>query len=214
VKSRELTLKRKRQDSTLEKPRLIIVAGPNGSGKTTITEKLLRHEWMDGCEYINPDFIARDELGDWTTRESFIKAANIAEERRNKFLAEGKSIAFETVFSSREKLEFVQKAKDAGYFIRLFFICTQDPTINAQRVAVRVMEGGHDVPISKIIDRYYKSIDQCIKVLPLLGRLYVYDNSAMDCDPARLFKIRNGIEAKKYSSNIPEWAQTILDSIH
>jgi len=53
---------------------------------------------MDGCEYINPDFIARDELGDWTTRESFIKAANIAEERRNKFLVGGKSIAFETVF--------------------------------------------------------------------------------------------------------------------
>jgi predicted ABC-type ATPase len=196
----------------LEKPRLIIVAGPNGSGKTTITEKLLRHEWMDGCEYINPDFIARDELGDWTTRESFIKAANIAEERRNKFLARGKSIAFETVFSSQEKLEFVQKAKDAGYFIRLFFICTQDPTINAQRVAVRVMEGGHDVPISKIIDRYYKSIDQCIKVLPLLDRLYVYDNSAMDCDPVRLFKIRNGRETKEYSSNIPEWSQTILNS--
>lgn len=195
------------------KPRLIIVAGPNGSGKTTITEKLLRHEWMNGCEYINPDFIARDELGDWTTRESFIKAANIAQERRNSFLAEGKSIAFETVFSSQEKLKFIKKAKDAGYFIRLFFICTQDPTINAQRVAVRVMEGGHDVPISKIIDRYYKSIDQCVQALSLLDRLYVYDNSETDCDPERLFKVKNGTETKKYSDDISEWAQTILNSI-
>jgi len=40
------------------KPRLIVVAGPNGAGKTSITEQLLRHEWMGGCEYVNPDFIA------------------------------------------------------------------------------------------------------------------------------------------------------------
>jgi predicted ABC-type ATPase len=47
----------------LQKPRLIIVAGPNGSGKTTITDKLLRHEWIDNCVYINPDFIAQQEFG-------------------------------------------------------------------------------------------------------------------------------------------------------
>lgn len=40
------------------KPRLIVVAGPNGAGKTSITEQLLRHEWMGGCEYVNPDYIA------------------------------------------------------------------------------------------------------------------------------------------------------------
>jgi predicted ABC-type ATPase len=45
------------------KPKLIVVAGPNGSGKTTITEKLLRHEWMGGCVYINPDVIAQHEKG-------------------------------------------------------------------------------------------------------------------------------------------------------
>ncbi len=48
-----------------DKPRLIVVAGPNGSGKTSITQQLLMHEWMGGCVYVNPDFIARDEFGDW-----------------------------------------------------------------------------------------------------------------------------------------------------
>ena len=50
-----------------EKPTLIIVAGPNGSRKTTITEKLLNHEWIEGCVYINPDVIAQQEFGDWNS---------------------------------------------------------------------------------------------------------------------------------------------------
>jgi len=44
--------------SEMFKPRLIVVAGPNGAGKTSITEQLLRHEWMGGCEYVNPDDIS------------------------------------------------------------------------------------------------------------------------------------------------------------
>lgn len=42
------------------KPKLVIIAGPNGSGKTSVTGKILEHEWIDGCVYINPDNIARD----------------------------------------------------------------------------------------------------------------------------------------------------------
>ena len=56
----------------LQKPRLIIVAGPNGSGKTTITEKLLRHEWMEDCVYINPDIIAEENFGGWNSQEAII----------------------------------------------------------------------------------------------------------------------------------------------
>ena len=85
------------------KPKLIIVAGPNGSGKTTITEKLLRHEWMGGCEYINPDNIAQNNFGDWNSTESIIKAANYSQEIREKCLSKNESMAFETVFSSEEK---------------------------------------------------------------------------------------------------------------
>lgn len=81
-----------------DKPTLIVVAGPNGSGKTTITEKLLRHEWMDGCEYINPDSIANNLYGDWNSPEAVIKAANYAKALREELLHNRRSIAFETVF--------------------------------------------------------------------------------------------------------------------
>ena len=130
----------------IQKPRLIIVAGPNGSGKTTITDKLLRHEWMDGCVYINPDLIAQKEFGDWNSLEAVINAANKAQKIREDCLSNMTSMAMETVFSTPEKLEFIQRAKNAGFFVRLFFVCTDHPSINAHRVALRVMEGGHDVP--------------------------------------------------------------------
>ncbi len=105
-----------------QKPRLIVVAGPNGSGKTTITEKLLRHEWMEDCQYINPDLIAKQEFGDWNSPAAVIQAANKAKATRDYCLAHNISIAFETVFSTQEKLEFLKRAKDAGFFIRFFFV--------------------------------------------------------------------------------------------
>ena len=49
------------------KPVLIVIAGPNGSGKTTITSKILRHEWLEDAVYINPDQVAQDRFGDWNS---------------------------------------------------------------------------------------------------------------------------------------------------
>ena len=71
--------------------------------------------------------------------------------RREACLVERRSLAFETVFSAREKPEFLRRTRAAGYFVRLFFGGTADPTINASHVARRVMHGGQDVPISKIV---------------------------------------------------------------
>ena len=116
------------------RPRLIVVAGPNGAGKTSLTEQLLRHEWMGGCEYVNPDFIARDEFGDWNAPDAVAKAAVRAAEVRERCVREGRSLAFETVLSMPDKIDFIQKAKQAGFFVRLFFVGTDNPSINANSV--------------------------------------------------------------------------------
>jgi len=196
-----------------EKPKLLIVAGPNGAGKTSVTGKILKHEWVEGCEYINPDIIAQDMFGDWNSRDSVFKAVQYAAKRREECIANRDSLLFETVLSAPDKLEFIERAKSAGFFIRLFFIGTNHPSINASRVARRVLEGGHDVPISKIISRYYKSIANCLEAANFVDRLYVYDNSVDDAFPQLLFRATSGQLENKYTENVNIWAQTILSGL-
>ena len=194
------------------KPRLIVVAGPNGTGKTSITEQLLRHEWMGGCVYVNPDFIARDKFGDWNAPEAVFKAAVYASEIREQCLQEGRSLAFETVLSMPDKVAFIRRARDAGFFVRVFFVGTNDPSINAKRVALRVMEGGHDVPIAKIIARYTRSLANCSVAARLADRAYAYDNSVENASARLLFRTGEGRLIKAYG-NINPWAQEILREI-
>ncbi|MCB1824842.1 MAG: zeta toxin family protein [Candidatus Competibacteraceae bacterium] len=193
-------------------PRLIVVAGPNGSGKTSITQQLLMHEWMDGCVYVNPDFIARDEFGDWNAPDAIMQAARRSTEIRECCLTEGRSLAFETVLSAPDKMDFIRRAGDAGFFIRLFFVGTDDPSINAKRVAMRVMEGGHDVPIPKIIGRYTKSLAYCSVVTWLADRTYVYDNSIDDARARLLFRASRGRLSKIYGEINP-WAREIAQRL-
>lgn len=192
------------------KPELIIIAGPNGSGKTTITQKLLHHEWATGTTYINPDQVAEEMFGDWNDSAAILKSANYCAGLREKCLKEKKSFVFETVFSAQDKIDFVLRAKEAGFFIRIFFISTASPTINASRIAKRVMEGGHDVPITKIISRYNKSIQNCKTIAPIVDRLYLYDNSIDGEDARPLFRLSEGIIVKQYSDNIPEWSICLI----
>ena len=119
------------------------------------------------------------------------------------------SFVFETVLSGDDKIDFILRAKSSCFFIRLFFIATNHPSINASRIANRVIEGGHDVPISKIISRYYKSISNCEILSKVADRLYVYDNSKDGADAKLLFRLTNGELIKKYDE-IPTWAAHIL----
>ena len=194
------------------KPTLILIAGPNGSGKTSLTNQLLKPEWIEGCVYINPDNIANEAFGDWNSPEAVMKAAIEATRLRNECIEKKESMILETVLSSGEKVSFMEKAKSQGYFTRLFFVGTDHPSINASRIAHRVLEGGHDVPISKIVSRYSKSITNCATLSRLVDRLYVYDNSEDYAQPKLLFRAKDGKHEKVYTS-VKFWASGILESL-
>ena len=193
------------------KPVLIVVAGPNGSGKTSVTGKILNHKWLEDAVYINPDIVAQERFGDWNSIEAVMKSVKYCEEWRENCLLERHSLIFETVLSSDDKVDFIERAIQAGYFVRLFFVCTNSPTINASRIASRVMKGGHDVPITKIISRYQKSLSRCRYLATKVQRTYLYDNSIEDTDAKLLVRFADGCIVKRYVDQLPEWAIDICD---
>mgnify|MGYP003879409357 CR=1 FL=1 len=130
--------------------RLLVVAGPNGSGKTSVTEQGLRHEWFHDCLYLNPDNIARDQFGDWNSPDAILQAARLADTIREEAIAKRTSLAFETVLSSEGKIDYLRRAKEAGYFIRLFFVGTESPAINAARITKRFMDGGTRYQLARL----------------------------------------------------------------
>ncbi|MFT3693622.1 MAG: zeta toxin family protein [Kofleriaceae bacterium] len=193
-------------------PVLLVIAGPNGSGKTTITEHLRAEKWSEGVEYLNPDEVARDRFGDWNSPKAVADAANWVRDRREQLLAQRAGIAFETVFSTDEKLEFVSRAKQAGYFVRLFYISTTSPTINASRVARRMIEGGHHVPIEKIISRYARSMANLVSAIPIADRTYLYDNSIEDVFARLVIRTQDGALRKVYGA-LPIWVEDAISAL-
>ena len=193
-----------------KKPVMCIVAGPNGSGKTTTTEQLLNNEWGADSLYINPDNIAQEQYGDWNSADAVLKAAQTATGQRYECLSNGTDFVFETVFSSAEKIEFLRKAKDAGFFIRIFYVCTESPLININRIAQRYLNGGHEVPISKTISRYYSSLKNISEAIKIADRVYLYDNSTENAAPRLILRTTDGRIAKRYTDDLPEWVRAVI----
>ena len=189
-------------------PVLIILAGPNGSGKTTFATQLTRHEWGKDCLVLNADELA-EKLGGWNDTACVQKAQLMVREQLSEALNNRMSMIYETVFSHPSKLELVREARAKGYFIRLFFICTESPRINIDRVADRYSKGGHTVPGDKVSNRYTRAMLYGAEALELVQRGYVYDNSKQATQTENsfelLFRTIDGEQLKLYS-NPATWA--------
>jgi predicted ABC-type ATPase len=156
-----------------EQPLFIVFAGPNGSGKSTF-KRDSEHDPDFPERYINADEIKKDT--ECTDLEAQAKAAQECEEA----LENRESFAFETVFSHLSKLELMQRAKQSGYWVRLYFMCLQDAELNVERVKKRVETGGHSVPIDKIKSRYIRSMELLSQSFLLADEALVFNNSLTD----------------------------------
>ena len=149
-----------------KKPMVLVLADPNGSGKSTITtffEKV--------GKYTNADDIVA------ATGMDNMEAAVLVDKMRYESISKRQDFTFETVLSSEYKLNILKKAKEEGYFIKCVFVLTVDPKINIARIESRVAAGGHDVDSSKVIERYYKSVNNIKKLLCICDIMHVYDNT-------------------------------------
>lgn len=153
---------------------IFVFAGPNGSGKSTVIKYFMEnHECPE--EYICPDnLVPADKKED---ADAYLKAMILAEEKRLENLKCGKSFTFETVLSTKSKIDFLIDAKKEGFRITVIYITTSNPRINLERIGNRKRQGGHGVPEDKVLSRYEKSMSLMAEVIDLADEVEVYDNS-------------------------------------
>jgi predicted ABC-type ATPase len=107
---------------------------------------------------------------------------------------------------------FIQRAKERGFFVALFFICTEDPVLNAGRVVTRVEEGGHSVPITKIVSRYAGSIRTGVRAIGMVDELWLYDNSAWNKSALLIARFIAG-QPDYVAANQPRWAEPFTQGL-
>jgi len=153
-------------DNASRKPMLLCFAGPNGSGKSTITKF-----FEIAGEYTNADDVVS------STGMGNEEAAKFVDKKRYDSIKAKSDLTFETVLSSKYKMDILRKSRDEGYFIKCVFVLTADPNLNVARVESRVMQGGHDVDREKVKTRFYKSLANIKELMSLCDILHVYDNT-------------------------------------
>ena len=184
------------------RPVVVAVAGPNGAGKTTFYRAHLQHA---GLRYVNADILAKGlDLDPYA-------GAGLADSIRRELVRQRASFVFETVFSDPvgEKIAFLKEAAAAGYSTILCFIGTSGPKVSEQRVAMRVSQGGHDVPTEKLIARFPRTLANLASALRELPDVRIFDNDDLRI-PFRLVAIfANGMANELYGP-VPRWLRPLL----
>lgn len=157
--------------------RLYILAGANGSGKSTISKMLLPAEKI---VYVNPDDIAK-ELNPQDPLSVRILAGRETLRRINALLDEGCSFAIESTLSGSGYVGMIKKAKDLGFDVTIAYVYVDTPDLCLERIKVRVLNGGHDVPEGDVCRRYERSKVNFAQVYaPLADHWMLYYNGGND----------------------------------
>lgn len=154
-------------------PVVVAIAGPNGAGKTTFFHS---HLAAAGLRFVNADLLGAE------LAVKPYEAARLADALRCAMLDQGESFIFETVFSDPvgEKIGFLEEATRRGYTVVLCYIGLADSQQSIERVAMRVLQGGHDVPVKKLRERYARSLNNLEAAIARLPYVLVYDNSDLN----------------------------------
>ena len=128
--------------------------------------------------------------------------AILADFYKSEYIKHGDSFSFETVFSHPSKVELLKLAQAVGFRTYLYFVATDKPEINLERIQSRVQNGGHDVPADKVIERYSRSLANAAKALPYLNRAFFFDNSG---NSIRFLCEADDNGCKLYTNSLPDW---------
>lgn len=157
-------------------PTLYVIAGPNGAGKTTFARRFLAGE-NSVFEFVNADSIAQG-LSPYEPEKAAVAAGRLMLTRLRDLFKRRESFAFETTLSGRAYRLLLAEMKAAGYRIELDFLWLPAPEQSIDRVARRVVAGGHHIPEEVIRRRHAKGLQNLFQIYrPLLDRWTLHDNT-------------------------------------
>lgn len=186
------------------RPILIALAGPNGAGKSTFYQAHLKRA---GLRFVNADLLSRElELDPYD-------AAGVADVLRRELIHQRESFVFETVFSDPvgEKLTFLKETAAGGYSVVLCFVGINGPDVSEQRVAMRVSQGGHDVPTDKLVARYPRTMANLRKAISELPHVLLFDNDDL-ARPFQLVAIFVDGRPTLVQKPLPKWAKELTNA--
>jgi predicted ABC-type ATPase len=196
--------------------RITVLAGVNGSGKSSIMGELLLR---NNAFYFNPDTFARqlmklDKRIDLAEANS--RAWHYGKDKLIESIANKSDFAFETTLGAGTIPNLLRGASVAGLRVTMWYCGLKSPELNIRRVAARVSRGGHDIPEEKIRERWQGSRENLVNLIPFLEELKVYDNSTEASEatgfapaPELLLHFKN--RAILYRNpDIPDWAKPII----
>ncbi len=183
-------------------PEIYVIAGANGSGKSTISKSLVKQ--ID-IPIIDPDAIAR-EIDPVNPAQAAMRAGRMAIDRAQIYINKPVSFGVETTLSGRNYLKLMKSLKEASWIVNLIYIGIDNPETNIRRVRERVERGGHHVPIDDIRRRYEHSLNNLAKAIVIADSVIIYDNSE------RQFSLIEMIEndvVSTYAKEYPNWYSRI-----
>lgn len=179
------------------RPIIVVLAGPNGAGKSTFFSTQLAQA---GLRFINADLLSRE------LNLSAQQAMEAADALRTELIRQGESFITETVFSDPvgAKLNQFTFAMSQGYTVIMLFIGISGPERSDERVAMRVSQGGHDVPPDRLIARYPRTLANLRSALRVLSEVLVYDNDDLRHPYRMIARVERGIVHDE-SQDLPPW---------
>ena len=230
-------------------PRLRMLAGPNGSGNSTLAAQLSSDYAVNLYRFLNADLLFAEveqshrtacpfsidnaELVQFVARSTYPReykrpfesgeiyidgedylhfsanginsysVAIVADFFKEQYLKHRISFSFETVFSHPAKIDVLRRAQAAGFKTYMYFVATENPVINVNRIKERVALGGHDVPEEKTRSRYLRCMEQVRYALPYLNRAYFFDNSTEQS--IYLAEYESEVGFSLHSELLPSW---------
>lgn len=158
-------------------PRCIVIAGPNGSGKTTFAREYLP-KVAGVIPFVNADLIAQG-LSPLDPRGAAVAAGRVLLREVNRLAGARADFAFETTLSGLSYARQLKAWEADGYTIEIAYLRLKSPKLALRRIATRVKQGGHDVPQADVLRRYVRGWDNFQRIYrPLADEWAIYDNSS------------------------------------